>query len=124
MPNRCVVYGCSNTPNPAEGIFLFTIPFYGDERPEAVRRRRSWVKFVDLKRKNFVATKNSSICCKHFKPGDFTIRFTNLPGHEKPMIPRLQRDEIGICVYPSIQTSHESDPTCSDRKRRKVRKLY
>ena len=31
MPERCVVYGCSNTRDLKEGISLRVIPFYGDE---------------------------------------------------------------------------------------------
>ena len=44
MPNKCVVGGCSNVANPAEGISLHFIPFAGDERPEAKRRREQWAK--------------------------------------------------------------------------------
>ena len=50
MPNRCVVGGCSNVASPAEGISLHFIPFAGDERPEAKRRRKQWVDFVRNKR--------------------------------------------------------------------------
>ena len=47
MPNRCVVEGCSNVANPAGGISLHFIPFAGDERPEAKRRRKQWVDSSD-----------------------------------------------------------------------------
>ena len=122
MPNRCVAWGCDSVPNPKEGVFLYSIPFYNDERTEAKRRRRSWVKFLEAKLKNFNPSGNSAVCSKHFKPEDFTIRFTLLPGHKKPMIPRLKKDEIGICVCPSLQTgalAEENKPS-SDRKKRKV----
>ena len=104
-------------------FFLFTIPFFNDDRQEAKRRRRRWVNFVDVKRKNFAPSKGSSICSKHFRPEDLTVRFALLPGQEKPLIPRLKRDEIGLCVYPTLQTaaSCEIEPV-SDRTRRKVRK--
>jgi hypothetical protein len=35
MPEKCIVYGCSNTRNVKEGISLHGIPFSGDERAEA-----------------------------------------------------------------------------------------
>ena len=31
MPERCVVYGCSNTGDVKEGISLHVIPFYGEK---------------------------------------------------------------------------------------------
>ena len=40
MPARCVIGGCSNTRNRQEGVALHTIPFYGDDRPEAKKRRK------------------------------------------------------------------------------------
>ena len=39
MPHRCVVGGCSNVRSLENGIGFHTIPFYGDERPEAKKRR-------------------------------------------------------------------------------------
>ena len=60
MPNTCVVLGCSNVANPAEGISLHFIPFAGDERPEAKRRRKQWVDFV-RKRAKWEPTPNSSV---------------------------------------------------------------
>ena len=44
MPDRCVVYGCSNTRDVKEGISLHVIPFYwrrenrGEEKEEKVSR--------------------------------------------------------------------------------------
>jgi len=38
MPTRCVVGGCSNKRNIQKGIALHTIPFYGDDRPEAKKQ--------------------------------------------------------------------------------------
>jgi hypothetical protein len=124
MPNRCVVWGCDSTPNPTEGIFLFGIPFFGDERAEAKKRRKIWLSFVNNKRKNFIPSKGSSICSKHFKPDDFTIRFTFLPGQEKPLIPRLKRDEFGVCVHPTVQsTPPDNEEGFSKRQRRQVREV-
>ena len=71
MPNRCVVEGCSNVANPAEGISLHFIPFAGDERPEAKKRRKQWVDFVHKKRGKWEPTPNSSVCSAHFAKEDF-----------------------------------------------------
>ncbi len=46
MPNRCVVYGCSNEPNVEKGIVLHCIPFTNDEQQETWKRRKKWIDFV------------------------------------------------------------------------------
>ena len=51
MVQKCVVYGCSNTKDEKKGISIHPIPFYGDPRPEAVKRRRKWISFVSATRK-------------------------------------------------------------------------
>ena len=50
MPHRCVVGGCSNVTSLENGVALHMIPFYGDEHPEAKKRRKRWVDFVKQKR--------------------------------------------------------------------------
>lgn len=50
----------------------------------------------DSRRKKSVATKGSSIYSKHLKPDAFKIRCTPLLGHERPMILRLNRDEVRL----------------------------
>ena len=75
MPHRCVVGGCSNIRSLEKGIGLHTIPFYGDERPEAKKRRKRWIDFVRLKRAQWEPTKSSVICSKHFKPDDFVRNY-------------------------------------------------
>ena len=120
MPSLCAVYGCSNTPNAANHIALHPIPYYGDSRPEAMKRRRRWIQFVKRRRAEWEPT-----CSKHFKPEDFA-RILVLPGLEERTFPRLQRDDIGISVYPSIETSEEEkEPSARDTraKRRKVSKI-
>ena len=76
MPNRCtcVVGGCSNVSNTKQGISLHFVPFAGDERPEA-RKRRKQCDFVRLKRAKWDPTPNSSIYSAHFAKDDFTQRF-------------------------------------------------
>ena len=49
IPSRRVVGGCSNTGNIPKGIALHTIPFYGDDRPEAKNQKKLWVDFVKAK---------------------------------------------------------------------------
>ena len=46
MPNRCVVYGCSNEPNVEKGIVLHCIQFTNDEQQETWKRRKKWIDFV------------------------------------------------------------------------------
>ena len=50
MPTRCVVGGCSNTKKIQNGIALHTIPFYGDDRPEAKKQNDRENDFVKAKR--------------------------------------------------------------------------
>ena len=40
MPDRCVVAGCSSTPNVEIEIALYKIPFFGDHRSEAKAIRK------------------------------------------------------------------------------------
>ncbi|KAK3745185.1 hypothetical protein QZH41_008383, partial [Actinostola sp. cb2023] len=123
MPNRCIVYGCSNLPNLKEGIALHNIPFWGDERPETKKRRKRWVNFVQTKRAKWKPTKGSSICSKHFQPEDFVRLFLLMPDQGEPIIPRLERDEIGVTAYPSIQVPSELEARpMSDRSRRRALK--
>ncbi|XP_031558035.1 uncharacterized protein LOC116294550 [Actinia tenebrosa] len=103
MPNRCVAGGCSNFANVEKGIVLHGIPFSNDERPEAKKRRRKWVDFVKQKRAQWEPTRNSALCSLHFKPEDFQRLFT-IPDAltNRPIIPRLIRDDIGVSVFPSV----------------------
>lgn len=129
MPNLCVVYGCSNKADPQKGIGLHKIPFLGDDRPECVRRRKKWVDFVLRRRAHWKPTKNSVICSLHFRREDFSRMFTTLPGQEKPTSPRLLVDELGPCVFPTIQANDpgfgeiDRTPPMSERSRRIARKV-
>lgn len=102
MPERCVVTGCSNTRNLDEGISLHTIPFYGDERPEAKKRRKKWVSFVQQKRAKWEPTRHSVICSKHFKDTDFSQRFGEVEGQRTQRKRWLNSDELGVSVFPSV----------------------
>ena len=127
MPNRCVAGGCSNFADVEKGIVLHGIPFLNDERSEAKKRRRKWVEFVKQKRDKWEPTKNSALCSLHFKPEDFQRRFT-FPDSStnRPIIPRLVRDDIGVSAIPSVHAKSltlisEVTEAQSSRNRRMVR---
>ena len=61
MPERCVVAGYNNTRNVEERISLHVIPFYGDERKEAKKRRKRWTDFLEQKRVKWTASKRSAL---------------------------------------------------------------
>ena len=61
MPARCVLAGCSNTRNLKFGIGLHTIPYHGDDRPEARKRGRKWVDFVKMKRAKWEPSESSDV---------------------------------------------------------------
>ena len=114
MPDACVIFGCSRTANPQRGIGLHRIPFFHDPREESIKRRRKWVNFVQQRRAKWEPTKHSKICSLHFKREDFTRMFTLLPKQKIPSSPRLKEDDLGPCIFPSIQAT-ESKPlqSCS-----------
>ena len=135
MPARCVCAGCGNFKNVKEGISLYTIPFYGNEKPEAKRRRKRWVQFVKQKRAKWEPSKTSVVCSKHFnQEEDFTRLFTGAEGSEGSeegleegdiMERSLKRDRLGFTVFPTIHTVGKDKPNTakppSDRERRMVR---
>ena len=100
MPDRCVVFGCSNRADAEKGISLHRIPFWNDERPEAKRRRKIWVNFVATKRANWTPSKFSAICSEHFVPDDYDKYLVEIPG-TRDYTPRLKKDETGIVVFPT-----------------------
>ena len=121
MPERCVVYGCSNTASKDNGIFLYQIPFWDKNTSEPVKRRKNgstW--FGDGERNGRQRVR--LLCVQHifteecFEYGSATV--------EKYKIPRLKRDEFGVCVCPNLQTNQVVVHTESERtkriKRRKV----
>ena len=113
MPNRCVVGGCSNVADAKQSISLHFIPFAGDERPEARRRRKLWVDFVRLKRAKWEQTSVSSICSEHFAKEDFTEMFSG-PSRKKL---RLSADEFGTVAIPKYTTTMGDKPLSARAKR-------
>ena len=123
MPTTCVAFGCNNVPNFEKGIALHIIPFFGDDRAEARKRRKKWVDFIKAKRANWKPTKHSAVCSEHFKPVDFQRYFSGLPGAN--FKPRLKKDDLGVSVFPTVHASsivpQKTESDRSKRKRRKVR---
>jgi len=93
--------------------------FFGDTRPEAKKRRKRWVHFVKFKRAKWEPSKSSVICLAHFHPTDFERRFHSLAG-QSLQFPRLNKDEIGVCVYPTVQVG-STEQSQTERSKRKVR---
>ncbi|XP_046856608.1 uncharacterized protein LOC124449688 [Xenia sp. Carnegie-2017] len=118
MPNRCIVAGCSSVPCPEKGIGLHRILFYGSEDTIKKERRKKWLDFVALKLAKCPISKMSSICSLHFKPEDFTRRYTSLQRKTS----RLVFVEVGVFAFPSVHLSErlmkESAP--SERNRRQI----
>jgi len=87
-----------------KSISLHVIPFFEDNRPEAKRRRKKWVDFINQKRAKWQPSKRSVICSVHFKPEDFEQKF--VPGEPgRKLMPRwLRKDEFGCCMFPTIHT--------------------
>ena len=120
MPEKCVVFGCSNVRSKEKGILLHPIPFYGKSESEKQKRRKKWVDFVKSKRAHWEPTEHSAVCSEHFKEEDYTNRFAD------DLVRRLKRDEIGVCVFPTrhapcVSSNNDADKPESERSKRKVR---
>ncbi len=119
MPARCILPTCNNNPDKERGIALHPIPFFDDDRPEAKRRRKKWIKFIKSKRGDrWQPTKHAVVCSRHFTKDCFT-RQIFVPGRT----PRLVTDEIGVVPFPKIlefETGREENENMSERTRRKV----
>ncbi|XP_078363789.1 uncharacterized protein LOC144648008 [Oculina patagonica] len=122
MPGRCVVGGCSSVPDVKNGIVLHAIPFLGDERAEAKKRRKKWVDFVKEKRAKWNPTPNSSICSKHFTEDAYMRRFTFADSlSNKPIMPRLKRDDLGPTAYPTVHAEAVvKKPVVSESAKRRL----
>ena len=120
MPEKCVVFGCSNVRNKEKGILLHPIPFYGKSESEKQKRRKKWVDFVKSKRAHWEPSEHSAVCSEHFKEEDYTNRFAD------DLVRRLKRDEIGVCVFPTrharcVSSNNAADKPESERSKWKVR---
>ena len=124
MPDKCVVFGCSNTPNKEKGIALHPIPFYGADDPEKKKRRKKWIDFVQLKCAHWEPTKYSAVCSNHFREEDFAVMFSALTN--ETLQRRLRKDGVGISVFPTVHAPNvkETKSAESERSKRKVRTIY
>ena len=106
MPERCVAARCSNVKDPDRNMSMHRIPFFGDECPIKKKKRKRWVDFVLEMRKMWVLGKKaSSLCSKHFAPDDFVKPLNT----EVKIKLDLKKDEIGVCVFPSIHAKQEGE---------------
>ncbi|CAB4030462.1 THAP domain-containing 1-like [Paramuricea clavata] len=119
MPKRCVVYGCSNVADTNKDISIYQIPFWDDNSPVAVRRRKIWLSFVRRRRDKWIPTSSSVVCSKHFTEDCFVYGSESV---EKYNTPRLKRDEHGIRVFPTVDTNQLSGSAESERTSRMKRR--
>ena len=63
--------GCSNTKDEIKGFSIHQIPFYGDTRSEAVKRRGKWISFVNGNRKHWTPSKYSGALLGAFRTRRF-----------------------------------------------------
>lgn len=128
MPKRCVAAGCSNERNLEEGISLHKLPFYGDDRPEAKKRRKKWVDFVRLKRAKWEPSQSSVLCSKHFQREDF-FRSADLGDEKNHHTSKrwLKTDDLGVNVFPSVHAKtlvpNANHKPVSKRSKRMVRRV-
>ena len=118
MLKRCIVVGCGNVGDKEKGVFLQIVPYSGDERNEARTRRKKWVDFVKLKRAKWQPSPYSIICSEHFKPDNFSRRFSRIEGQSFVGNNVLKRDEFGICVSPTVMPAADA-PHMSESEREK-----
>lgn len=90
MP-ACNAYGCSNNSGVHRNVDYYAFP-------DKSKNRRLYNKWVScMKRKNFVPTKNSRVCGKHFKEDDFNesdILKIRILKDEKFRCPRLKDNAV------------------------------
>ena len=114
MPKGYVAPSYSNKRNLKEGISLNKLSFYGDDRPEAKKRRQKWVNFVRLKHaKSWKPSQSSLLYLEHFKRDDF-IRSVDLGDKEDLSTSQrwLKTDDLGVSVFPCVQVKN----TCTKCK--------
>lgn len=117
-----------------KGVSVHIIPYFGDERPVAVSRRKRWTDFVEETRKNWQATKTSGVCSEHFSPDDYEQSLGSaslLPGFQSSFLKTLRRDEHGTSSFPTIRppkkikalkvASSSARPRPSDHSHRQVK---
>ena len=119
MTKRCLIYGCSNTVDKKNGIFISEIPFWGSNTPVPAKRRKKWENFVRRKRAKWTPTQHSVVCSKHFTKGCFEYGSVAV---EKCKTPRLKKDSYGVCVFPTLDTNDTSASVETERTKRVKRR--
>ena len=122
MPERCVAARCGNTKDRDRNISMHKIPFFGDVCPIKNKRSKKWVNFVLERGKMWVPGKTSSLCSEHFASDDFQRPLNTEVNLQRD----LKKDEIGVCVFPSIHAKRKGEddepPSKKRREARMVRK--
>ena len=109
-------------PRCAEG-FNFTRHTFSRRRTSRSKETsKEVVDFVKQKRAKWEPTRNSSICSKHFTEEDYIRRFTFVDElTNKPIVPRLKRDEIGVTAVPSVHAEAVTKtPVISESAKRRL----
>ena len=119
IPHRYIVGGCSIVRSSESVIALHTIPFYGDERLEAKKRRKRRIHFVRQRRAGWDPSKSSVICSKHFKADNFVRNYALITDKLAQLVPYLVRDSFGFTAYPTVHAGELED--LSDRDKRMIR---
>ena len=108
MPGRCVLAGCSISPDVQNGIIIHTIPFFNDNRPEARKCRKKWVDFIKPKRAKWELTRNSSVCSKHFTKDDYMCHFMFIDEvTKKPYYAKERRNRYKCSAIRSCRSSDQ-----------------
>ena len=94
MPDRSVVYGCSNAKEPWNGISLHKIPFHKNDGSVAKARRKKW---VDLVRS---AQSGNQVCSCHFAAQDFAQKCVFAAARKKTAAANKGRHRV--CCYATI----------------------
>ena len=105
MTESCIVSDCNNQRDEENGIGLYSVPFSNDERPEAKKRRKKWIDFIELHRdtnRKWPLSSFAVVCSDHFVPEDFSRLYCYWDGYCRRNQPRLRKDRLGIDVFPTI----------------------
>ena len=115
IPSLCVVFGCSNTPDPKSGIILHKILCDGNSRPEAIKRVKRWVDFVKRKHAKLEPSSSSWIYSKHLEAGRICSpsKFAGANLHLW-----LKKDEIDDSSFPTLFAASEGDQEMTKRTAR------
>ena len=77
-----------------------------------------WEKFVKSTRQKWTATRGTVVCSKHFTEDCFEYGSDTV---EKYKTPRLKKDNLGVCVFPTLATSAETSVESKHTRRAKRR---